>query len=214
MRRRFAQTGLSGFADHEALELLLFYAIPRRDTNPLAHRLLERYGSLEGVFTAPAEDLEKVEGMGESAALLLRLVPLLAEKSRERTDGPVILNSTERAGEYLLRRFDGKKNELVYELCLDRKGKLLACKLLTEGDVNGAELNIRRLVENALLTNASAVILSHNHPSGVALPSSEDFATTDRTRAALEGVGIPMVDHIIVADGDFVSMRDSGYFTK
>ena len=214
MRRRFAQTGLSGFADHEALELLLFYAIPRRDTNPLAHRLLERYGSLEGVFTAPAEDLEKVEGMGGSAALLLRLVPLLAEKSRERTDGPVILNSTERAGEYLLRRFDGKKNELVYELCLDRKGKLLACKLLTEGDVNGAELNIRRLVENALLTNASAVILSHNHPSGVALPYSEDFATTDRARAALEGVGIPMVDHIIVADGDFVSMRDSGYFTK
>ena len=214
MRRRFAQTGLSGFADHEALELLLFYAIPRRDTNPLAHRLLERYGSLEGVFTAPAEDLEKVEGMGESAALLLRLVPLLAEKSRERTDGPVILNSTERAGEYLLRRFDGKKNELVYELCLDRKGKLLACKLLTEGDVNGAELNIRRLVENALLTNASAVILSHNHPSGVALPSREDFATTDRARAALEGVGIPMVDHIIVADSDFVSMRDSGYFTK
>lgn len=214
MRRRFAQTGLSGFADHEALELLLFYAIPRRDTNPLAHRLLERYGSLEGVFTAPAEDLEKVEGMGGSAALLLRLVPLLAEKSRERTDGPVILNSTERAGEYLLRRFDGKKNELVYELCLDRKGKLLACKLLTEGDVNGAELNIRRLVENALLTNASAVILSHNHPSGVALPSREDFATTDRARAALEGVGIPMVDHIIVADGDFVSMRDSGYFTK
>ena len=214
MRRRFAQTGLSGFADHEVLELLLFYAIPRRDTNPLAHRLLERYGSLEGVFTAPAEDLEKVEGMGGSAALLLRLVPLLAEKSRERTDGPVILNSTERAGEYLLRRFDGKKNELVYELCLDRKGKLLACKLLTEGDVNGAELNIRRLVENALLTNASAVILSHNHPSGVALPSSEDFATTDRARAALEGVGIPMVDHIIVADSDFVSMRDSGYFTK
>ena len=214
MRRRFAQTGLSGFADHEALELLLFYAIPRRDTNPLAHRLLERYGSLEGVFTAPAEDLEKVEGMGGSAALLLRLVPLLAEKSRERTDGPVILNSTERAGEYLLRRFDGKKNELVYELCLDRKGKLLACKLLTEGDVNGAELNIRRLVENALLTNASAVILSHNHPSGVALPSREDFATTDRARAALEGVGIPMVDHIIVADSDFVSMRDSGYFTK
>ena len=80
--------------------------------------------------------------------------------------------------------------------------------------MNGAELNIRRLVENALLANASAVILSHNHPSGVALPSNEDFATTDRARAALEGVGIPMVDHIIVADGDFVSMRDSGYFTK
>ena len=213
MRRRFAQTGLSGFADHEALELLLFYAIPRRDTNPLAHRLLERYGSLEGVFTAPAEDLEKVEGMGGSAALLLRLVPLLAEKSRERTDGPVILNSTERAGEYLLRRFDGKKNELVYELCLDRKGKLLACKRLGEGGVSYADLDIRKLVENALLTSASAVILAHNHPSGVALPSPEDYATTDRAKQALDTVGIPLTDHIIVADQDFVSFADSGYLT-
>ncbi|MEA4942013.1 MAG: DNA repair protein RadC [Oscillibacter sp.] len=214
MRRRFLETGLAGFADHEALEFLLFYAIPRRDTNALAHQLLERYGSLEMVLSAPVEDLQKVEGMGESAALLLRLVPMLTERSRRKEDAPVILNSTEKAGNYMLCRFDGKKNELVYELCLDRKGKLLASKLLTEGDVNGAELNIRKLVGNALLTNASAVILSHNHPSGVALPSGEDFATTDRVRTALESVGVQLVDHIIVADGDFVSMRDSGYFTK
>ena len=214
MRRRFLETGLAGFADHEALEFLLFYAIPRRDTNALAHQLLERYGSLEMVLSAPVEDLQKVEGMGESAALLLRLVPMLTERSRRKEDAPVILNSTEKAGNYMLCRFDGKKNELVYELCLDRKGKLLASKLLTEGDVNGAELNIRKLVGNALLTNASAVILSHNHPSGVALPSGEDFATTDRVRSSLESVGVQLVDHIIVADGDFVSMRDSGYFTK
>lgn len=214
MRRRFLETGLAGFADHEALELLLFYAIPRRDTNALAHVLLERYGSLGATLAAPVEDLQKVDGVGESAALLLRLVPMLTERSRARESAPVILNSTERAGEYLLHRFDGKKYELVYELCLDRKGKLLVSKLLTEGDVNGAELNIRKLVENALLANASAVILSHNHPSGVALPSGEDFATTDRVRTALEGVGIQLVDHIIVADGDFVSMRDSGYFTS
>ncbi|WP_312939101.1 DNA repair protein RadC [Oscillibacter sp.] len=214
MRRRFLETGLAGFADHEALELLLFYAIPRRDTNVLAHVLLERYGSLGATLSAPVEDLQKVDGVGESAALLLRLVPMLTERSRARESAPVILNSTERAGEYLLNRFDGKKYELVYELCLDRKGKLLVSKLLTEGDVNGAELNIRKLVENALLANASAVILSHNHPSGVALPSGEDFATTDRVRMALESVGVQLVDHIIVADGDFVSMRDSGYFTS
>jgi len=214
MRRRFLETGLAGFADHEALELLLFYAIPRRDTNALAHQLLERYGSLETVLAAPVEDLQKVKGMGESAALLLRLVPMLTERSRRKEDAPVILNSTEKAGNYMLHRFDGKKNEMVYELCLDRKGKLLASKLLTEGDVNGVELNIRNLVGNALMTNASAVILSHNHPSGVALPSSEDFTTTDRVRTALESVGVQLVDHIIVADGDFVSMRDSGYFTK
>lgn len=211
MRRRFAQTGLSGFADHEALELLLFYAIPRRDTNPLAHRLLERYGSLEGVFTAPAEDLEKVEGMGGSAALLLRLVPLLAEKSRERTDGPVILNSTERAGEYLLRRFDGKKHELVYELCLDRKGKLLACKRLNDGGASSASLDIRKVVENAILTSASTVILAHNHPSGIALPSDDDCAATTQAVQALQTIGVVLADHIIVADDDFVSMAQSGY---
>lgn len=213
MRRRFQETGLVGFADHEALELLLFYAIPRRDTNAMAHALLERYGSLEAVLNAPAEDLQKVNGMGEGAAVLVRLVPALAERSRMQERGPVILSSTERAGDYLLRRFEGKKHEAVYQLCLDRKGKLLVAKLLTEGDVNGADLNIRRLVENALLANASAVILSHNHPSGVALPSGEDFTTTDRVRTALESVGVELVDHIIVADGDFVSMRDSGYFT-
>lgn len=214
MRARFRQTGLSGFADHEALELLLYYAIPRRDTNQLAHLLLERYGSLEAVLTAPEEDLCKVDGLGMSGAVLLRLVPMLAEKCREQTERTVILNSAEAAGEFLLRRFQGKSFEQVYELCLDRKGKLLGCKLLTEGNVNGADLSIRRVVENALLTNASAVILSHNHPSGVALPSGEDFATTDRVQSALSGVGVELADHIIVADGDFVSMRDSGYLVK
>lgn len=213
MRQRFLTTGLDGFAEHEALELLLFYAIPRRDTNELAHCLLSRYGSLEAVFSAPAEDLQKVDGVGQSAAVLLNLVPRLAEKSRIQENKPEILNSTEKAGAYLLRRFDGKKYELVYQLCLDGKGKLQVCKLLTEGSVNGAELDIRRLVENALLSDASGVILSHNHPSGVALPSRDDFSTTERVRAALETVGVQLIDHIIVADGDFVSLRDSGFLS-
>jgi DNA repair protein RadC len=142
------------------------------------------------------------------------LVPKLAERCREKNETCLILNSTEKAGAYLLSRFHGEKYEVVYELCLDRKGKLLVAKVLTEGGISGAELNIRKLVENALLSNASAVILSHNHPSGVALPSGDDFATTQRCLAALESVGIQLVDHIIVADDDFVSMRDSGFFSN
>lgn len=212
MRKRYLATGLEGFAEHEALELLLFYAIPRRDTNPLAHQLIDRYGSLDAVLSAPVEELQTVEGVGESAAVLLHLVLPLAERCRLLAEKAVILNSSEKAGAYLLRRFSGKKYEEVYQLCLDAKGKLLVCKLLTEGSLNGAELNIRKLVGNALLADASAVILSHNHPSGVALPSSEDFTTTDQVRSALEQVGVRLADHIIVADGDFVSMRDSGYF--
>ena len=214
MRQRFLKSGLDAFADHEALELLLYYAIPRRDTNPIAHALMERYGSLSAVLTAPVEDLEKVEGIGESAAVLLKLAPQLYRKAKmSDAEQETILSSVERVGAYLLERFAGEKNEVVYQLCLDRKGKLLACKRLGEGGISSAELDIRRLVENALLTGASAVILSHNHPSGVALPSQDDYAATDRAKAALAVVGVALTDHIIVADGDFVSMSDSGYLT-
>ena len=129
----------------------------------------------------------------------------------EETARETVLNSSERAGAYLLERFSGESREVIYELCLDRKGKLLACKRLGEGGVSYADLDIRKLVENALLTSASAVILAHNHPSGVALPSPEDYATTDRAKQALATVGVPLTDHIIVADQDFVSFADSGY---
>lgn len=212
MRQRFLRGGLDAFADHEALELLLYYAIPRKDTNPIAHALMERYGSLSAVLTAPVEDLEKVEGIGESAAVLLKLAPQLYRKARlSDAEQETVLNSVSRVGAYLLDRFTGEKNEVLYQLCLDRKGKLLACKKLGEGDIASAELDIRRLVENALLTGASSVILAHNHPSGVALPSEEDYIATSRAKEALAVVGVVLTDHIIVADGDFVSMSDSGY---
>ena len=151
MRRRFLETGLEGFADHEALELLLYYAIPRRDTNPIAHALMERYDSLSGVLNAPVEDLEKVEGIGESAAILLSLVSRLSRKARiADASQETILNSSERAGAYLLERFAGERRELVFLLCLDRKGRLLACKRLAEGDVASADLNIRKVVETGI----------------------------------------------------------------
>ena len=211
MRRRFLIGGLESFADHEALELLLYYAIPRRDTNPIAHALMERYDSLSGVLNAPVEDLEKVEGIGESAAILLSLVSRLSRKARiADASQETILNSSERAGAYLLERFAGERRELVFLLCLDRKGRLLACKRLAEGDVASADLNIRKVVEMALLTSASAVILAHNHPSGVAVPSSSDEAATRQVAEALRTIGVRLVDHIVVADRDFVSMADSG----
>ena len=214
MRQRFLKSGLDAFADHEALELLLYYAIPRRDTNPIAHALMERYGSLSAVLAAPVEDLKKVEGVGESAAILLKLAPQLYRKAKmSDAEQETVLSSVERVGAYLLDRFAGEKNEVVYQLCLDRKGKLLACKKLGEGGVTSADLDIRRLVENALLTGASAVVLAHNHPSGVALPSRDDYAATDRAKTALAVVDVALIDHIIVADGDFVSMSDSGYLT-
>ena len=213
MRRRFLSGGLEHFADHEALELLLYYAIPRKDTNPIAHALMDRYGSLSAVLAAPVEDLQKVEGIGESAAILLQLVPRICYKARladaERQD--LILDTPPRAGAYLLERFYGEQNEVIYQLCLDRKGKLVACKRLGSGNIGSAALDIRRLVENAIHSNASSVILAHNHPSGVALPSSEDFTATERAKQALATIDGQLEDHIIVAYESFVSMAYSGY---
>lgn len=216
MRRRFLSAGLESFADHEALELLLYYAIPRQDTNPIAHALMDRYGSLSAVLAAPVEDLQKVKGIGESAAILLKLVPQLCYKARleDALRQDLVLNTAQRAGAYLLERFAGETNEVLYQLCLDRKGKLLACKRLGEGGISSAPLDVRKLVENALLSSASAVILAHNHPSGVAAPSQEDFIATDQARAALETVRVSLADHIIVADRDFVSFAESGYLAR
>ena len=214
MRQRFLKSGLEGFADHEALELLLFYAIPRQDTNPIAHRLMERYGSLSAVLSAPAEDLKKVEGIGESAAVLLKAAGQIAQKARlSDATAQRPLTDVEAVGAYLLERYAGETHEMLYELCLDRKGKLLACKRLSEGSASSAALDIRKVVENAILTSASAVILAHNHPSGIALPSDDDCAATTQAARALQTIGVTLADHIVVADDDFVSMAQSGYLT-
>lgn len=216
MRKRFLLSSLDSFAPHEALELLLYYAIPRCDTNPAAHALMARYGTLEEVFNAPVEDLIKVEGIGESAAILLKLVPQLVRKARlERVRlGDTILNDSEAAGSFLLELFKGERAETVYQLCLDAKRRLLAYRRLSDGGVSMVDLDVRKVVSNALLTSASQVILAHNHPSGLAVPSEADNAATEQALYALRTVGVELVDHIIIADRDFVSLRDSGFFSR
>ena len=210
-RQQFLQHGLDAFADHEVLELLLFYAIPRKDTNPIAHALMDRFGSLDAVLAAPVEELCRVKGVGESAAALLKLTPQVYRRSRmAAAERERVLNSSQRAGDYLLELFTGETAEVLYELCLDRKGKLLACRRVGEGGVSSINVDLRKIVENALLTGASGVILSHNHPSGIALPSADDCAATARVKEPLGTVGLVLVDHIVVADGDYVSMADSG----
>ena len=143
---------------------------------------------------------------------MLKVAPQIAKKARiADAEKEIILNTVSRVGAYLLERYDGEKHEVLYQLCLDRKGRLLVCKCLNEGGISSAEMDVRRLMENAILTQASGVILAHNHPSGIALPSAEDIAATSRAKEALKTIDVELVDHIIVADGDFVSMQRSGY---
>jgi DNA repair protein RadC len=197
------------------LELLLFYAIPRKDTNPLAHRLLQRFGSLAGVLDAPLDELRKVDGVGENAATLLKLVPQLAQQYEiSKNDGVKILDTTTKAGNYLVPYFFGERDEVVYLLCLDAKCKVLACRELFRGGITSATVSARKIVEMAIGCNATSVVLAHNHPSGVALPSREDEAATRSIQRALDAVDILLADHIVVADGDFVSMADNGFFDR
>ncbi len=213
LKQRFAQEGLDNFEQHQVLELLLFYAIPRVDTNPIAHALLERFGSLAQVLEAPAAELQKVPGMGENAAQFLSLVNEVGRYYQvNRASRPTILTTVEQCGRYLAPRFYNRRNETVFLLCLDAKCKVLCCKEVGEGSVNSAAIPIRRVVEMALGANATSVVLAHNHPSGVALPSDEDVCTTRRVALALHAVEIQLVDHIVVAEDDFVSMAQSGLY--
>ena len=211
LRARFLAEGLDAFEEHNALELLLFYALPQGDTNPLAHKLIEHFGSLAGVLDASYGELCRVDGVGRNTAALLTMMPALFRRYRlSGADRDICLNTSEKAGEFLLPLFIGLRNEVVYVLCLDAKCKLLCHRQIFEGTVNVAQVNTRKVVELALTFNASSVILSHNHLSGVALPSPEDEVTTRHVRDALEAVGVKLADHIIVADDDFVSLAQSG----
>ena len=202
MRQQFLSHGPQSMADHELLELALFYAIPRRDTNETAHRLLEQFGSLDRVLTAPEQELEQVEGVGQNAAVLLRLIGAMGDRARRPGREEKIVASVDQAGAYFLR--------LLYQLCVDGKGKVLSCRMLSQGQADMTVLSLRQAVENALLSGASGVFLAHNHPSGVALPSQADVQATVQVRDALKRLDIRLIDHIIVADGDYVSMASSG----
>ena len=215
LRAQFLEYGMDSMSDYQALELLLFYAIPQRDTNPIAHRLIDAFGSLSGVFAASPEELMRIGELSENAAGMIRLVFEITRRAqidREKTEQHFTIQQWE---EYLLKFFQNIPQETVYLLCLDAKCKLLGKPVkLSSGSVNSTSLSVRSVVECALRTNATSVILAHNHPSGIAIPSQEDIQTTEVIAHALELVGVLLADHIVVADDDFVSMADSGLIQR
>ena len=213
LKERFLSEGLDHFDELYVLELLLFYCIPRKDTNPIAHQLLAHFGSLTNVFESTVEELQKVPGISKNAATFLTLIPQAGRYYQiKRAEPGDILHTIEQCGKYLVPYFYGRENETVFLLCLDAKCKVLVCKLIGEGSVNSANIPIRRVVEIALNANATTVILAHNHPSGLALPSADDVQTTLRVAKAMDAVEITLADHIVVADNDYVSLTQSGYY--
>ena len=212
MRQRYDQMGADGFHDHEMLEMLLSCALPRVDTNPIAHELLHVYGSLHGICHAPRESLQKIPGIGPNAATLLRLIPGLCRMYYSEQETHVVLNSPEKCAAYLIPRFIGRTVETVFLICTDSKHRLLSCILLATGNLNSAAGSSRSVVETALRFNAAHVVLAHNHVSGIAFPSEDDIATTRSLAPFLAKLGVELVDHLIFVDDDMVSLRDSGFY--
>ena len=211
VKRRFLSEDLDGFEAHNALEFLLFYALPRIDTNGIAHSLIDRFGSFSEVLEAPLDELASVDGVGDNAAIFLKLLHStvryyendVSRRSQESFD------SKDAIGKFLIEKFAGEKNEKVILLLLDNKGGLIESRVLHEGSVNSSAVNVRRITEIALMGRASSVTIAHNHPRGIAIPSADDISVTESIRRALMLVDIKLLDHYIVAENNYIRLSDT-----
>lgn len=209
MRESFLKRDLSSMADHEILELLLFYSQPRGDTNELAHILIDAFGSLENVLNANYEDLTAIKGVGENTAVLLILFSKLSIRYVSKLGEEKDFKSKADVIEMLKMRYKGEKNERVLAVIYDSRGIYINTVAVASGSINDATFRPRDLAETVLRCNASKIILAHNHPQGFAVPSSADIKATSSVRATLLPLDIELVDHLIIADNDCFSMRDS-----
>ncbi len=212
LRDRFIQEGLDGFAPHEVLELLLCYAIPQRNVNPLAHELLAHFGSLHRVFEATPEQLQEVDGIGPYAASFLHLMAPLSRRIENSRMGqkPRLQNRGE-AQAYCVNLLSGLHHEHFYLLALDAQMFLTGTVLIGQGSVSEVPAYPRLAVEAAIKHNAHSVILCHNHPGGSTEPSEADLQATYRLAEVLSGIDVPVMDHLIVAGGQAGSLVQMGY---
>ena len=215
VKERYLAEGLDAFEDYQALEFLLFYAIPYRDVNDLAHRLLQKYGSLAAVMEADYYDLKSIPGIGANAAMLLSAIPSLSrayqlDKGIKRT----ALDSSAALGEYAVSLFIGRTYEVFYLICLDSQNRVNHAALIHEGSINEVAIYPRIVVETAIRHKAKSVVLVHNHPGGSLRPTSSDMDLTWRLVDIMKEISISVVDHIIVSNSRYLSFAEKGLLIK
>ena len=214
MRDAYLAHGFDGEPSHRLLELLLFFGIPYRDTNEIAHRLINHFGSFSGVLSASAEQLARIKGMTQNAAILLTMIlPLYRRYEDDLLNGRPKIESTEALVRFIRPRFLGVQKELLFLLCFDDNSRLIAARKLSEGDLNTTTMDYRAMTAVALETNATHVVLVHNHPGGVAAPSASDVAVTRNARLILAALKVTLDDHIILAQDNYFSMTASPRFS-
>ncbi len=208
LREKFLTSGQDNFADYELLELLLYGAIPRGDTKPLAKDLLKRFDSLAGVLAATPRELATVKGIGESSVAAIKIAQACTQRIlRQQVINRPILSSWQAVLDYCHAMMAFVKTEQVRLLFLDNKNHLIADELQSSGTVDQAPLYAREVVKRALELHASAVIMVHNHPTGDPSPSKEDISVTKAVQKALAAVQINLHDHLIIGSTGHKSLK-------
>ena len=207
LRKRFQDDGLSGFEDHNILELLLFFSIPRKDTNELAHSLIDKFGSLSAVFDADYNLLVNTEGVGENTATLIKLIPALARAylMDKETRYPNF-SDLHKLGTYLVNYFVGMTKERLIAIFLNNRAEMIDTLIVSDGVVNSTGISIRKIAEAAFARNASFVVLAHNHPDGDSRPSEEDISLTRTYMATFRDIDLPLVEHIVVGGSGYTGI--------
>lgn len=216
LKQRFLSEGsFDKFEDHQILEMLLFYAIPQKDTNPLAHRLINRFGSLYAVFDAPIRELVDVEGMSHNSALFIKtLLPFFDVYQKDKYKKFIVsLDSTDRALEFFKEKYKGFTEETFSVACLDNKCRVISFDILATGSIDKVVTDNRETLRRLIQNKAACAMVCHNHPGGVPVPSESDSATTTILVALMQSFGVKLLDHIIVGgQGDAFSMKDSAFY--
>jgi len=211
VKSRYLSEGLDAFEDHQILEMLLFFSIPMKDTNELAHKMIIEFGSLAGLFEADPKDICKRCGVSENTAILVSLIPSLARRYfKDKWGDKPVLDSSTKAGEYAVSLFAGRTYENFFVICLNSQNRVNYAALVHEGTINEAPVYPRLIVETALRHQANSIILAHNHPGGSMQPSGADINVTKKIVTALEAISISVVDHIIVAGEKYYSFAEKG----
>jgi DNA repair protein RadC len=211
MRSKLLKAGAEALADHELLEMVLFLALPRRDTKPIARALLARFGSFAGAVAAPVAELRGIEGLGEAGAAALKTVQAAALRlSRAELSEAPVLADWDRLIAYLHAALARERTEQLRVLFLDAKNRLLADEVLARGTVDHTPAYPREIVRRALELHATGLVLAHNHPSGDPAPSREDIAITREVAKAAAALAITLHDHVVIGNGRWRSLRQEG----
>lgn len=211
IRKEFLQHGFDkNTPAHKVLEILLFYCVPRADTNPISHELIKKYKTVAGVLDAPIEELAAFKGMSERSAVLLKLImPTARRYMYDKSEEKPTFSGLDRIGEYIFKHYIGINREKFSFMGLDVRGKLINFEFIGDGDISSVGVSMRNLAKIALNSGSTAAVIAHNHPNGIAVPSENDVKITGEIAQLFSKLDIRLIDHVIISDSDFVSMAQS-----